>query len=146
MKKLLSCLFAVAVGALMLSQAQAGYDLTTLVSAAENQTIAYGTTTNFTDTVSIKDADSAVVYVEFKLTGTGTGNIIFNLKESVDGVNYPTAVTHSLTNAATSGTLVQGIHALTLKKGITLRLTSIKNDDDAETLTNLVVKVGVGTR
>ncbi len=145
MKRIFTSILAiVAIAAMSIPAFGQGYNVTSLLPAT--QMVSGGATSNFTAAASISKAAVACAQIEFKLTGSGNENIVCNFKESVDGVNYPTAVTHTFTNAANGATLVRAIHPITLKGGSTLQLVSIVNGSSDQSVTNLAVKIGVGSR
>jgi len=154
MKKLL-CIAAVAFTALVSANAQT-YEIVPLLSFANRPTalatgwlVDEGDTTNYTalnKTVNVKNAEAVVVAVGGALAGTGTGDVEIYFQKSADGTVWETLPSIALTNVSTSNTRAEYVHNVSVPGAQWLRLHSIKNADDAEDLTNIVVSVGIKSK
>jgi len=105
-----------------------------------------GDTTNYTAlnlTARVGQAEKVAVAVGAALVGTGTGDLEIYFQRSLDGVLWETTPSIALTNVSTSNTRKENVHLVDVGGVQYIRLHSIKNADDAEDATNIVVSVGI---
>lgn len=139
MKKILLIAAILSFAALAVQAQQ--YQVVSLVPAT--QTVLATGTTNFTAYVNVRKCDTAGIYIEAKLDGAGTDDIVWKFSKSPDGSHFETTPSISITNVANGTTLVKAFKAVDVTGVHTLKLVSCLNNSAAQNLTNIVVIVGV---
>ena len=136
---------ALAVAVTFTAQADSIVGKTALASTLLIQTnsITSAATSNYTATASLEGcAGYGVVQVGFGLVGAGTGDVVANFAYSVDGVNFETTPSLSVTNSGNGAAMVYGVASFTPKVAKSIKLVSITNGGGANA-TNVSVRVGI---
>jgi len=143
-KNLLAAVAAVALLALSAPRAAAQQYLSSPVAglAAGTNNIPATTTSNYNATIGLTKYGDAALTINFKLTGSGTENVITTVDQSVDGTNWETKAPFLWTNAANGTTLVSVTTNMNVGAVGYLRLKSI-NNGSAQAVTNLQFLVTV---
>lgn len=78
--------------------------------------------------------------VSFNLSGTGVGNVVSSWAKSIDGTNYESTPSVTMTNVANGTNTVVGVGNTAMGAGGWLKLVSVVNANTPSTVTNLTVK------
>jgi hypothetical protein len=116
-------------------QAQAQVEPTTIGTFTLPSTLVTAdATSNVLSAIIVQQGKPLAISPLFAVVAAGTDNVVFTLDLSLDGTNYATTGTISLTNAATGTTAVRGYHVIpasSIGPARFIRLKTIHNDDDA---------------
>lgn len=141
MKKLIMLIGALAIAAIS-TQAQTysaqnvGLGLTAIAATGASNILA---------TLDVRKQKDVAVQIDFKLSGSGTGNQTLVFERSVDGSTWTTlsADKSSVVIAATSGTVSTTVTNLPTYGCGWIRLATWTNADASRYVTNLTVKYAI---
>lgn len=137
MKKLLALLAL--LGLAPLAQAQQ-YFVETVSSAA---TIAASGSITPGTKIPVRPYSNVAIQVSFKLSGSGTSNIVASFAKSVDGTTFETTPSVTVTVAASGTTTVSGVSNVALGGVGWLKLVSVTNANTPSTVAELSIKTAV---
>lgn len=141
MKNLLTFAMA-ALAALILTAkpaaAQAAYKTQQLYTTGTTSIAASGTATP-NSVIQIEKHLNVAIQPQFKLSGTGVGNVTFNFVKSIDGTTYETTPSVSIALAASGTNTVCGVTNVSMGAVGRLKLASVVNANTPSTATNVVV-------
>lgn len=120
---------------------------TTATTTGTFSSVPTGAATNDVVTVTSSAVDvpqgrALALIPEFKLAGSGTGNVIFTAQVSIDGTNWTTSSGLTHTVAANGTTVVRSYWLLDPSKLAAvakLRISALNNAANAQILTNVLV-------
>jgi hypothetical protein len=135
---------------LLVSSAAAALFLTATASAQQFQPItllsshtnAPSALSNYTAVVNVRAATVVGIMTESTLSGSGSDEIVWTFAKSVDGANFETTPSLTITNTSNGSTTVRTFTALDVTGVHTLKLLSVTNGSSSRMLTNAVY-VGV---
>ena len=135
------------VTALILSvspaSAQAAFSVQELYNSSTNSIAASGTASPTDATITAKKFLNVAIQPQFKLSGTGTGNVTFSFAKGLSGGIYETTPSVTVVVAASGTNVVSGVTNVNLGAVSALKLVSIVNANTPSTATNVVVNYAI---
>ena len=141
-------LFAIATALTLASvQAQNATYFTSTLIPTGTATVGNGATLSPTNkVVAVNKAETVGIYCSFTLNGNKTNSPTVKFSKSVDGTNFettPSITLAAVTLSGVSGTAVKTFDAVDVTGVHSIRLESVLNGASDQSITNLVVAVGV---